>query len=150
MHLRFTSDWKRIGKPLLGHSLSITKIAFSPDDSRILTVGRDRSWHIHERSDADDSVSSGLSTQSLVTDSFHIAFLPLASSSKAHARIIWDCCWLNNRTFATASRDKQVKIWQTESEPASWSCVATLAIGDAATALASTSQAQRYDARCLS
>lgn len=52
VHLRSTKDLKRIGEPLSGHTLSIHRIAFSPDDRYLLTVGRDRSWHVYQRTEA--------------------------------------------------------------------------------------------------
>lgn len=44
-----TETWDLVGEPLSGHTLSITRIAFSPDDSRILTCSRDRSWRVYGR-----------------------------------------------------------------------------------------------------
>ena len=51
IHLRDTSNWRLHSAQLSGHSLSITRIAFSPDDQLILSVGRDRSWHLHKYTD---------------------------------------------------------------------------------------------------
>ena len=35
-------------------------------------------------------------------------------SMKAHSRVIWNCCWLDNQTFLTAGRDKQLITWKME------------------------------------
>lgn len=51
VHLRTTNNMKRIGEPLADHTLSIHRIAFSPDDRYILTVGRDRSWHVYRKAE---------------------------------------------------------------------------------------------------
>lgn len=51
VHLRSKPDWRRIGEPLIGHTLSVHRIQFSPDDTYILTVGRDRSWHVYKRNE---------------------------------------------------------------------------------------------------
>jgi WD40 repeat protein len=49
-------SWTPVGQPLSGHSLTITSIRFSPDDRMILTVSRDRSWHLFA---ADDEANEG-------------------------------------------------------------------------------------------
>lgn len=41
-----TGTWDLVGEPLTGHSLSITRIAFSPDDNMVLTCSRDRGWRL--------------------------------------------------------------------------------------------------------
>jgi len=71
--------------------LTVTRIAFSPDDQHILSVSRDRTWRLY-RAEAG-------------------GYVPIAAD-KSHARIIWDCVWApEGDLFATASRDKTVKIW---------------------------------------
>lgn len=88
-----TRNFHPIGEPLPGHTLTITKITFSPDDRFILSVSRDRSVRIFEK-----HVDGG--------------YTPVFSG-KSHARIIWDCAWTKEGDkFATASRDKLVKIWK--------------------------------------
>ncbi|PPQ71775.1 hypothetical protein CVT26_007609 [Gymnopilus dilepis] len=87
-----TTSFKLVGEPLYGHVLTVTRIAFSPDDKYILTVSRDRSWRLFERQEEG-------------------GFKPVAAD-KSHGRIIWDCSWsADGDIFATASRDKTVKIW---------------------------------------
>lgn len=46
-----TVHWQPIGAPLEGHSLTVTRIAFSPDDKLVLTVSRDRSWRLYSVQD---------------------------------------------------------------------------------------------------
>ncbi|XP_064456155.1 elongator complex protein 2-like isoform X1 [Ornithodoros turicata] len=91
-----TATWKLIGK-LVFHNLTITQMAFSPDDNYLLTVSRDRSWCVYQRNTSDNSFSS------------------IAHSDKTnaiHQRIIWSCSWSHDsQHFATASRDKKVVVW---------------------------------------
>lgn len=112
-----TDKWQPVGQPLQGHSLTVTRIAFSPDDRYILTVSRDRSWRLFE-AQADSS------------------FAPIAAD-KSHSRIIWDCAWAQEGdVFATASRDKTVKIWRLGDDSSRWVSIATLKTKEAATAVA--------------
>uniref|UniRef100_A0A1E1XGG7 Elongator complex protein 2 n=1 Tax=Amblyomma aureolatum TaxID=187763 RepID=A0A1E1XGG7_9ACAR len=91
-----TATWKQVGE-LVFHNLTITQMEFSPDDSYLLSVSRDRSWCIHEIS-ADGNVFN------------KIAFAE--KKAAIHQRIIWSCAWSHDGLyFATASRDKKVVIW---------------------------------------
>jgi WD40 repeat protein len=100
-----TSSWKLIGEPLTGHTLTVTRMAFSPDDHFLLSVSRDRSWCLF-----DLHTTSGwwrFGQQILVK------YLPterkLIQHDKSHGRVIWDCCWSHDgKFFITASRDKTV------------------------------------------
>ncbi|KAI0786322.1 WD40-repeat-containing domain protein [Abortiporus biennis] len=113
-----TNHWQLVGEPLSGHALTVTGIAFSPDDRYILTVSRDRSWRLFEKQNSDGG------------------YIPVAAD-KSHARIIWDCNWSHDgQSFATASRDKTVKIWAKDSTSNKWVANATLKLSDAATAVA--------------
>lgn len=55
-----TTSWQQFGKTLLGHQLTITRIAFSHDDKYILSVSRDRTWHLFEASDGTSLLSASL------------------------------------------------------------------------------------------
>lgn len=90
------NNWKEIAA-LPGHSLTITRIRFSPDSKYILTVSRDRSWRLFVRRGSGE----------------HVDLVPFAHKEAAHARIIWDAAWTDDgKMFATASRDKSVKVWR--------------------------------------
>ncbi|KAK4632063.1 Elongator complex protein 2 [Fulvia fulva] len=115
-----TKEWREVKPPLTAHSLTATSLGFSPDDSYLLSVGRDRQWAIFKRA-ADDLKSYSLFT----------------SNPKGHSRMILDCSWAPvtcNYTFATAGRDKSIKIWQFADGKAD--CVATIATAAPVTTVA--------------
>jgi elongator complex protein 2 len=90
-----SKNWRELPNPLTAHSLTITGMEWSPDDKYLLSVGRDRIWAISERNE----------------HSFEV------TTSKGHTRMILDCSWAPlsaGRVFATAGRDKSVKLWQQE------------------------------------
>ncbi|KAF8761799.1 WD40 repeat-like protein [Rhizoctonia solani] len=87
VRLHASSNWQPIGKPLSGHSLTITRIAFSHDERMILSASRDRSWRLFRQIEG----SQG-------------EYEPVADNA-SHGRIIWDCAWsTDDKIFATASR----------------------------------------------
>ncbi|KAJ7129752.1 WD40-repeat-containing domain protein [Mycena epipterygia] len=111
-----TDKWQPVGEPLSGHTLTVTRIAFSPDDRLVLSVSRDRSWRLYEVQDDG-------------------GYLPIAAD-KSHGRIIWDCAWASEGDiFATASRDTTVKIWQRGPEDKKWVAAEVIKMQDAATAV---------------
>ncbi|EPT02855.1 hypothetical protein FOMPIDRAFT_1159982 [Fomitopsis schrenkii] len=113
-----TDKWQPYGQPLAGHTLTVTRIAFSPDDRYVLTVSRDRAWRLFVRDDDD-------------------GYVPLAAD-RSHARIIWDCAWApEGDVFVTTSRDKTVRVWRQEepSKQDKWTPIATLKVAEAATAV---------------
>lgn len=91
-----TKDWLEVKPPLKAHSLTVTALQFSPDDSYLLSVGRDRQWAIWEKS---------------TEPSMYTLKHP---NLKGHTRMILGASWtpLEQPTFLTAGRDKSVKIWQ--------------------------------------
>ena len=91
MRVHSTTTWDSIGQPLAGHTLTITRIAFSPDDSRILTVSRDRGWRVFRK----DTDAQG--------------FVPESKDERAHSRMVLDAAW-GDDFFVTASRDKSVSL----------------------------------------
>lgn len=114
-----TKEWLEIKPPLKAHSLTVTALQFSSDDKYLLSVGRDRQWVVWERS-ADSAFSRKL------------------SNPKGHTRMILGASWapLEQPTFFTAGRDKNVKIWQfTDTEP---QLKSTVSATSAVTAVASS------------
>lgn len=89
-------NWKPLCEPLSFHTLSVPCMAFSKSDKYLLSASRDRSWALFLVEHNGDEVK----------------YILYQSLLKAHARIIWDCCFCHDDfMFATASRDKTVKIY---------------------------------------
>ncbi|GAO17165.1 hypothetical protein UVI_02031040 [Ustilaginoidea virens] len=92
-----TDKWTEVKPPLVAHSLTATRLRFSRDDKHLLSVGRDRQWAVF-RKDANEAA----------------VYTPAQSDPKGHSRMILDAAWAPSPTpllFATAGRDKQVRIW---------------------------------------
>ncbi|PRP86468.1 elongator complex protein 2 [Planoprotostelium fungivorum] len=90
-----TKTWKEISK-LTVHKLSVAQLEFSHDDTRLLSVSRDRSFCIFKMGD----------DRTIEVEKFF---------KSAHERIIWSGAWSHDDRFiATGSRDKMVKLWVRE------------------------------------
>lgn len=91
-----TERWTEVRPPLTAHSLTATRLRFSTDDRYLLSVGRDRQWAVFIRSEEDP-----------------LQYSPLQTNPKGHTRMILDAAWASGEKplFATAGRDKQVRIW---------------------------------------
>lgn len=91
---------------LVGHHLGATRVRFSPKkqgEQHLLTISRDRSWRLYTRAAAKDGDRGRKFELTQVQE-------------EAHSRILYDAAWsLNGDMFATASRDKQVKLWKLHS-----------------------------------
>lgn len=91
-----TKQWKAIGE-LKSHTLTVTQLAFSPDDKYLLSVSRDRSFSVFVRKGGDATSPQ----------------YELLDKVKGHSRIIWTGSWgPNSNIFATGSRDQSVKVWR--------------------------------------
>ncbi|CAI7677925.1 unnamed protein product [Penicillium manginii] len=117
-----TSDWHEIKPSLTAHSLTIYDLSFSDDDKYLLSVGRDRQWAVFERSEQDPTL-----------------FTNLASNPKGHSRMILGAAWApktstSDYIFATAGRDKSVKIWQ-RSEDGTFICKSMIALASPVSAI---------------
>lgn len=118
-----TSDWHEIKPSLTAHTLTIADLSFSDDDRYLLSVGRDRQWAVFVRSDQDPTT-----------------FNKYATNPKGHSRMILGAAWAPAATtepvFATAGRDKSVKIWQKAKDEDSFLCQTTIALTSAVSAIA--------------
>ena len=114
-----TSDWHEIRPPLTAHSLTITSLCFSGDDRYLVSVGRDRQWAVFQRNEQDQS-----------------SFSLLQPNPKGHSRMILDASWApvtDKPVFATAGRDKSVKVWRLEER--SFVCQSTISLQSSVTAI---------------
>lgn len=93
-----TATWHKLDT-LAKHRLTVTQLAFSPDDQYLLSVSRDRTWAIFIRNEDNKGITYKLSDSSTKKETMH-------------SRVIWSCVWLPDSThFVTASRDKTVAVW---------------------------------------
>ncbi|KAK0264164.1 Elongator subunit elp2 [Friedmanniomyces endolithicus] len=126
-----TKEWREVRLPLEGHSLTVTGLAFAPlsageegEGEWLVSVGRDRRWCVFCR--RREGEEWGL----------------VCWREKAHARMILDCCWgpargVGERVFATAGRDRCVKVWRLEGEKGE--CMLTVSLAATGTAVAFSS-----------
>lgn len=136
-----TKTWQRDFEPLSHHSLTVTGIEFSQDDRYVLSVSRDRTWALWERKPETVPLPAQRGAPNLLRDeSVGEPLFDLVHTSKAHTRIIWDCCWVHFAVpgpyyFLTASRDRTVRLW-TRGNNAAWILVHTLELPAPVTAVA--------------
>ncbi|KAI1753510.1 WD40-repeat-containing domain protein [Xylaria castorea] len=137
-----TRKWTEVKPPLTAHSLTATRLRFSPDDRYLLSVGRDRQWAVFEREQQqqqDTKEEEGRGEEEDVRE----LLLPLPSykllqaNPKGHTRMILDAAWApsSSLVFATAGRDKTVKIWRREEAAGGIACIATITETHSATAI---------------
>uniref|UniRef100_A0A8B9U4D2 Elongator complex protein 2 n=1 Tax=Anas zonorhyncha TaxID=75864 RepID=A0A8B9U4D2_9AVES len=94
-----TTSWKKL-QSLSFHNLTVTQLAFSPNDQFLLAVSRDRNWSLWRKQDS--SESGPVFSCCAYTD----------KNTAVHSRIIWSCDWTpDSKYFVTGSRDKKVIIW---------------------------------------
>ncbi|KAF7513600.1 hypothetical protein GJ744_008894 [Endocarpon pusillum] len=101
-----TEDWHEIRPPLAAHSLTITALAFEMNGDQLLSVGRDRQWTVF----VPITPRGVLATDGHASPNYALS----AANPKGHTRMILDAAWCVKSTwpvFATAGRDKTVKIW---------------------------------------
>ncbi|ERS95723.1 hypothetical protein HMPREF1624_07798 [Sporothrix schenckii ATCC 58251] len=115
--------WTEVRPPLATHTLTVTRLRFSADDRYLLSVGRDRQWAVFERQPS--SAAGGDGDEQKEKGDTPATYTLLQNNSKAHTRMVLDCAWAppvpstSNATghrnghsvFATAGRDKNVKVW---------------------------------------
>lgn len=102
VRLYSTKDWREIKPSLTAHSLTVTCLRFSKDDRYLLSVGRDRRWAVFEREDFWSEV-----------------YMLKYTNPKGHSRMILSASWTPldvERVFATAGRDKAVRIWKIQQD----------------------------------
>uniref|UniRef100_T1HB76 Elongator complex protein 2 n=1 Tax=Rhodnius prolixus TaxID=13249 RepID=T1HB76_RHOPR len=93
-----TNTWEKSDE-LPGHQLTITQMAFSPDDKYLLSVSRDRKWCLFEKQEF------GKYTLKATTD----------KATGVHSRIIWTCAWSHDGLyFATGSREGKLAVWSVD------------------------------------
>lgn len=89
-----TDSWLQIQR-LVYHQLTVTQMAFSPNDKYLLSVSRDRKWSLFK-----------------TTDKYYELIAASSKKDNPHSRIIWCCAWTQDSNyFATGSRDGKIAIW---------------------------------------
>ena len=97
-----TRNWREVKPALTAHSLTVACLRFSRDDQLLLSVGRDRQWAVFRRDGVDPE-----------------RYTLEDCNPKGHSRMILSASWAPleaGRVFATAGRDKIVKIWKMQAK----------------------------------
>ncbi|KAM0700936.1 hypothetical protein Q7P35_012658 [Cladosporium inversicolor] len=135
-----TKDWREIKPPLSAHSLTVTSLAFSPDDRHLLSVGRDRQWALFQ-----------LQAEAGETAPPEHKYTLLKANPKGHSRMILDCAWVpsittttadNASMFVTAGRDKSIKFWRITPSTSEVELVKSFPVEASVTAVAFSPDAQ--------
>lgn len=106
-----TRHWQEIRPPLAAHSLTIARLRFHMNNDQLLSAGRDRQWALFTPAE----VESVADVDKHVWRNYSL----LAANPKGHSRMILDVAWSTTGAvalFATASRDKTIKIWASVDE----------------------------------
>ncbi|OJD15323.1 hypothetical protein AJ78_04407 [Emergomyces pasteurianus Ep9510] len=128
------TTWHEIRPPLTAHSLTITCLRFSADDEFLLSVGRDRQWAVWRRDDKGGGDGDGKRG----------VFNLLCANPRGHSRMILSASWApildscKPMVFATAGRDKTVKLWlqeQDQDREQSFTCKTTVSFSHPVTAI---------------
>ncbi|KAI0459880.1 WD40-repeat-containing domain protein [Xylaria acuta] len=138
-----TRKWTEVRPPLTAHSLTATRLRFSPDDRHLLSVGRDRQWAVFEREQGtkeEEEGDGGGGGEDVQEQQLQRGYKLLQANPKGHTRMILDAAWAPSPTaaslvFATAGRDRTVKIWRREGGAGTIACVTTITETHPATAV---------------
>lgn len=109
-----TARWTELRPPLAAHALTATRLRFSGDDALLLSVGRDRQWAVFGR-------RGGEGDKKGEEEEGEMGYELRQAEPKGHTRMILDAAWAPveeglTRVFATAGRDKNVKVWAMKAE----------------------------------
>lgn len=133
-----TERWTELRPPLAVHTLTATRLRFSADDAYLLSVGRDRQWALFERKKgarARARAGSEAAAAAAAPEQGSEGEMPYVlrqKQEKGHTRMILDAAWApppppplldqgeKSRVFATAGRDKLVKLWVEDREHGSF------------------------------
>ncbi|XP_059476492.1 elongator complex protein 2 [Neocloeon triangulifer] len=97
-----TDTWREVQK-LFYHDLTVTQLEFSPDDSHLLAVSRDRCLSVYKFTNDE-------------TAPFNLEFSTDKKNS-VHTRVIWSCSWsIDSNFFVTGSREGRVVVWEPANE----------------------------------
>ena len=142
-----TRKWTEIKPPLTAHSLTATRLRFSPDDRYLLSVGRDRQWAVFERQEQEQEQGvkengvDGDNTAATTAHEANPSYKLLQANPKGHTRMILDAAWTPSSasqsqvSFATAGRDKAVRLWRRGEGETGFACAATIAETHSVTAI---------------
>lgn len=133
-----TERWTELRPPLAVHTLTATRLRFSPDDAFLLSVGRDRQWALFERKGA----TAGSEEVVEEVKEGEMPYVLRQKQEKGHTRMILDAAWAppleegkRSKFFATAGRDKLVKFWVEAKEDGSFKSMSPMTEAQPVTAV---------------